>query len=124
MREITTTSGKFEFRLLEDLTALVARWLHVNSLQRTFALDIPEFILSNYVVMFKILVPYEQMLSDGEQVRRLDQIYSDMEYGKVASHTSIERQGTPVVNGDLNPKNVLPDEAKVAVTHEDDFGIA
>ncbi|KAK8589392.1 hypothetical protein V6N12_023790 [Hibiscus sabdariffa] len=66
MRETKTTSGKFGLRLLEDLTALAAGgsacWLHVSSLQRTFALDILEFILSNYVVMFKILVPYEQVL--------------------------------------------------------------
>ncbi|XP_039022425.1 protein MON2 homolog isoform X2 [Hibiscus syriacus] len=66
MRETTTTSGKLGLRLLEDLTALAAGgsacWLRVSSLQRTFALDILEFILSNYVVMFKILVPYEQVL--------------------------------------------------------------
>ncbi|KAA3472809.1 protein MON2-like protein isoform X1 [Gossypium australe] len=66
MREATTSSGKLGLRLLEDLTALAAGgsacWLHVSSLQRTFALDILEFILSNYVAMFKILVPYEQVL--------------------------------------------------------------
>ncbi|KAH1083507.1 hypothetical protein J1N35_023268 [Gossypium stocksii] len=66
MRETATSSGKLGLRLLEDLTALAAGgsacWLHVSSLQRTFALDILEFILSNYVAMFKILVPYEQVL--------------------------------------------------------------
>ncbi|KAE8729704.1 Cysteine synthase D1 isoform 1 [Hibiscus syriacus] len=66
MRETTTTSGKLGLRLLEDLTALAAGgsacWLRVSSLQRTFALDILEFILSNYVIIFKILVPYEQVL--------------------------------------------------------------
>ncbi|KAK8329064.1 hypothetical protein V6Z12_A11G294300 [Gossypium hirsutum] len=66
VRETATSSGKLGLRLLEDLTALAAGgsacWLHVSSLQRTFALDILEFILSNYVAMFKILVPYEQVL--------------------------------------------------------------
>lgn len=66
MRETLTNAGKLGLRLLEDLTALAAGgsaiWLHVNSLQRIFALDILEFILSNYVVIFKVLVPYEQVL--------------------------------------------------------------
>ncbi|GMI84989.1 hypothetical protein like AT5G27970 [Hibiscus trionum] len=65
-RETTTSAGKLGLRLLEDLTALAAGgsacWLRVNSIQRTFALDILEFILSNYVAMFKILVSYEQAL--------------------------------------------------------------
>ncbi|XP_011003788.1 PREDICTED: protein MON2 homolog isoform X2 [Populus euphratica] len=65
-RETLTNAGKLGLRLLEDLTALAAGgsaiWLHVNSLQRIFALDILEFILSNYVVIFKVLVPYEQVL--------------------------------------------------------------
>ncbi|XP_021281523.1 protein MON2 homolog isoform X1 [Herrania umbratica] len=66
MRETTTSAGKLGLRLLEDLTALAAGgsacWLRVSSLQRTFVLDILEFILSNYVAMFKILVSYEQVL--------------------------------------------------------------
>ncbi|OMO62280.1 hypothetical protein CCACVL1_22908 [Corchorus capsularis] len=66
MRETTTSTGKLGLRLLEDLTALAAGgsacWLRVSSLQRTFALDILEFILSNYVAMFKMLVSYEQVL--------------------------------------------------------------
>ncbi|XP_022719220.1 protein MON2 homolog isoform X2 [Durio zibethinus] len=66
MRETITSAGKLGLRLLEDLTALAAGgsacWLRVSFLQRTFALDILEFILSNYVAMFKILVSYEQVL--------------------------------------------------------------
>ncbi|XVF06259.1 hypothetical protein REPUB_Repub06bG0032300 [Reevesia pubescens] len=66
LRETITSAGKLGLRLLEDLTALAAGgsacWLRVSSLQRTFALDILEFILSNYVAMFKILVSYEQVL--------------------------------------------------------------
>lgn len=65
-RGTSTSAGKLGLRLLEDLTALAAggsaTWLRVNSLQRTFALDILEFILSNYVTIFKTLVPYEQVL--------------------------------------------------------------
>ncbi|KAJ4841109.1 hypothetical protein Tsubulata_003740 [Turnera subulata] len=66
MREIITTAGKLGLRLLEDLTALAAGgsaiWLRVNSVQRIFALDILEFVLANYVVIFKTLVPYDQVL--------------------------------------------------------------
>ncbi|XP_031260059.1 protein MON2 homolog [Pistacia vera] len=66
MRETQTNVGKIGLRLLEDLTALAAggsaTWLHVNSLQRTFALDILEFVLSNYVFAFRMLVSYEQVL--------------------------------------------------------------
>ncbi|GAV64231.1 Sec7_N domain-containing protein [Cephalotus follicularis] len=66
MREILTKPGKLGLRLLEDLTALAAggsaNWLRVGSLQRTFALDILEFILSNYVAVFRILISYEQVL--------------------------------------------------------------
>ncbi|KAJ4955381.1 hypothetical protein NE237_012164 [Protea cynaroides] len=66
MRESLTEAGKLGLRLLEDLTALAAggsvTWLRVNSLQQTFALDILEFILSNYVAIFRTLVPYEQVL--------------------------------------------------------------
>ncbi|XP_059291369.1 uncharacterized protein LOC132044850 isoform X2 [Lycium ferocissimum] len=66
MRDTLTKSGKFALRLLEDLTALAAGgsavWLRVSSIQRTFALDILEFILSNYVVLFRALVPFEEVL--------------------------------------------------------------
>ncbi|KAL5566940.1 hypothetical protein UlMin_030104 [Ulmus minor] len=65
-RETLTKAGKLGLRLLEDLTALAASgsaiWLRVNSLQRSFALDILEFILSNYVAVFRALLPYEQVL--------------------------------------------------------------
>ncbi|KAK7356012.1 hypothetical protein VNO80_15278 [Phaseolus coccineus] len=66
MRENLTETGKLGLRLLEDLTSLAAggsaNWLRVNILQRTFALDILEFILSNYVAVFRTLLPYEQAL--------------------------------------------------------------
>lgn len=66
MRENLSKAGKLGLRLLEDLTALAAggsaTWLWVSSLPRTFALDILEFILSNYAVMFRALVSYEQVL--------------------------------------------------------------
>ncbi|XP_071711861.1 uncharacterized protein [Rutidosis leptorrhynchoides] len=66
MRETPTKAGKLGLRLLEDLTALAAGgsaiWLRVGSIQRTFALDILEFILSNYVAVFRTLLPYEQVL--------------------------------------------------------------
>ncbi|XP_042513144.1 protein MON2 homolog isoform X2 [Macadamia integrifolia] len=66
MRENLTKAGKLGLRLLEDLTALAAggsvTWLRVLSLQQTFALDILEFILSNYVAIFRTLVSYEQVL--------------------------------------------------------------
>ncbi|XP_014513361.1 protein MON2 homolog isoform X1 [Vigna radiata var. radiata] len=65
-RENLTETGKLGLRLLEDLTSLAAggsaNWLRVNILQRTFALDILEFILSNYVAIFRTLLPYEQVL--------------------------------------------------------------
>ncbi|KAL4582852.1 hypothetical protein LXL04_007413 [Taraxacum kok-saghyz] len=66
MRENPTKAGKLGLRLLEDLTALAAGgsaiWLRVGSIQRAFALDILEFILSNYVAVFRTLLPYEQVL--------------------------------------------------------------
>ncbi|KAI5676523.1 hypothetical protein M9H77_07473 [Catharanthus roseus] len=66
MRGTLTNSGKLGLRLLEDLTALAAGgsaiWLRVISIQRTFVLDILEFALSNYAVLFRTLVPYEQVL--------------------------------------------------------------
>ncbi|XP_022155395.1 protein MON2 homolog isoform X2 [Momordica charantia] len=65
-RENLTKAGRLGLQLLEDLTALAAggsaTWLRPISFQRTFALDILEFILSNYVAVFRILVPYEQVL--------------------------------------------------------------
>ncbi|KAL2942428.1 Protein MON2-like protein [Bienertia sinuspersici] len=65
-RESITKAGAVGLRLLEDLTALAAggsaTWLHISSVQRSFALDILEFVLSNYVAVFRTLVPYEQVL--------------------------------------------------------------
>ncbi|PON87081.1 Mon2, dimerization and cyclophilin-binding domain containing protein [Trema orientale] len=94
MRESLTKAGKLGLRLLEDLTALSASgsaiWLHVNSLQRSFVLDIldplessidpdnehiiineiavvivilpDKFILSSYAAVFRTLFPYQQVL--------------------------------------------------------------
>ncbi|XP_010923723.2 uncharacterized protein [Elaeis guineensis] len=66
LRKGLTKAGKLGLRLLEDLTALAAGgssiWLRVHLLQRTFALDILEFILSHYVAVFQTLVSYEQVL--------------------------------------------------------------
>ncbi|CAA6667168.1 unnamed protein product [Spirodela intermedia] len=66
LRENLSKSGKLGVRLLEDLTALAAGgsavWLRVHSLQRTFSLDIVDFILSNYVAVFRTLAMYEQVL--------------------------------------------------------------
>ncbi|XP_028770763.1 protein MON2 homolog isoform X2 [Neltuma alba] len=65
-RETLTETGKLGLRLLEDLTSLAAGgsaiWLRANILQRAFALDILEFVLSNYVAVFRTLLPYEQIL--------------------------------------------------------------
>ncbi|KAI9098922.1 hypothetical protein K1719_024689 [Acacia pycnantha] len=65
-KETLTETGKLGLRLLEDLTSLAAGgsaiWLRANILQRAFALDILEFILSNYVAVFRTLLPYEQVL--------------------------------------------------------------
>lgn len=65
-KENLTQAGKLGLRLFEDLTAFAAggsaTWLRVAALQRTFALDILEFVLSNYVSVFRTLVPYEQVL--------------------------------------------------------------
>lgn len=66
MKNDLSNSGKLGLRLLEDLTALAAGgsaiWLRCNSIQRTFVLDIVEFVLSNYVALFRTLVPYVQLL--------------------------------------------------------------
>ncbi|KAJ7973440.1 protein MON2-like isoform X1 [Quillaja saponaria] len=66
MRDTLTKAGKVGLRLLEDLTALAAGgsaiWLHASSIQRTFALDILEFVLANYVMVFRTLVLYKQVL--------------------------------------------------------------
>ncbi|KAE9589615.1 putative mon2, dimerization and cyclophilin-binding domain, guanine nucleotide exchange factor [Lupinus albus] len=65
-RETLTETGKLGLRLLEDLTSLAAGgsaiWLRTNIHQRAFALDILEFILSSYVAVFRMLLPYEQAL--------------------------------------------------------------
>ncbi|CAH8359815.1 unnamed protein product [Eruca vesicaria subsp. sativa] len=66
VRETLSETGKLGLRLLEDLTASAAggsaAWLHVTSLPRTFSLELIEFVLSNYISVFKILLPYEQVL--------------------------------------------------------------
>uniref|UniRef100_A0A1J3F4G6 Protein MON2-like protein n=1 Tax=Noccaea caerulescens TaxID=107243 RepID=A0A1J3F4G6_NOCCA len=66
MRDTLSDTGKLGLRLLEDLTASAAggsaAWLHVTSLPRTFSLELIEFVLSNYISVFKILLPYEQVL--------------------------------------------------------------
>ncbi|KFK26462.1 hypothetical protein AALP_AA8G252200 [Arabis alpina] len=66
MRDTLSETGKLGLRLLEDLTASAAggsaAWLHVASLPRTFSLELIEFVLSNYISVFKILLPYEQVL--------------------------------------------------------------
>ncbi|XP_051116570.1 uncharacterized protein LOC127241447 isoform X2 [Andrographis paniculata] len=64
-RTTLSNSGKLGLILLEDLTTLAAggsaTWLHVGSIQRSFALDLIEFVLSNYVVLFRTLIPFEQV---------------------------------------------------------------
>ncbi|KAJ3696126.1 hypothetical protein LUZ60_001503 [Juncus effusus] len=66
LREELSKEGKLGLRLLEDLTALAAGgsavWLRSTSIQRIFALDILEFVLSNYVAIFRTLLPYQQVL--------------------------------------------------------------
>ncbi|KAL8061656.1 hypothetical protein ABFX02_02G099900 [Erythranthe guttata] len=66
MRETLTKPGKLGLCLLEDLTTVAAGgsaiWLRVGSVQRSFALDLLEFILSNYVVLFRTLIPFQQVL--------------------------------------------------------------
>ncbi|XP_075500953.1 uncharacterized protein LOC142539404 isoform X2 [Primulina tabacum] len=66
MRDTLTESGKLGLCLLEDLTTLAAGgsaiWLRANSIQRSFALDLLEFILCNYVVLFRALIPFERVL--------------------------------------------------------------
>ncbi|KAL2622814.1 hypothetical protein R1flu_003019 [Riccia fluitans] len=61
-----TQAGRLGLRLFEDLTALAGggtcNWLHVSSLQRTFALDMLEYVLSHYVPVFRKLGPYQQVL--------------------------------------------------------------
>ncbi|KAL9233252.1 hypothetical protein vseg_008273 [Gypsophila vaccaria] len=65
-KDSLTETGTIGLLLLEDLTALAAGgsavWLHITSVQRSFALDILEFVLSNYVAVFRTLEPYEQVL--------------------------------------------------------------
>ncbi|XP_010494058.1 PREDICTED: protein MON2 homolog isoform X4 [Camelina sativa] len=65
-RDTLSETGKLGLRLLEDLTASAAggsaAWLHVASLPSTFSLELIEFVLSNYISVFKILLPYEQVL--------------------------------------------------------------
>eukprot|EP00249_Psilotum_nudum_P022267 c28446_g1_i3 orf=509-5821(-) len=65
-KEQMSQAARLGLRLFEDLTALAAggsaAWLNVPFLQRTFALDIIEYVLSNYVSIFKKLGPYQSVL--------------------------------------------------------------
>ncbi|KAK7838901.1 protein mon2 like protein [Quercus suber] len=90
MRETMSKAGKLGLRLLEDLTALAAGgsaiWLRVNSLQRTFVLDILEFILSNYVAVFRTLIPYEQVLQHQICSLLMTSIRTNSEVFKLLEH--------------------------------------
>ncbi|CAI5473000.1 unnamed protein product [Closterium sp. Yama58-4] len=59
-------AARMGLRLLEDLAALAAgqqaQWLHVPSLQRTFALEMLEYVVSHYATLFRRLSPYQQVL--------------------------------------------------------------
>ncbi|CAI5991186.1 unnamed protein product [Closterium sp. NIES-64] len=59
-------AARMGLRLLEDLAALAAgqqaQWLHVPSLQRTFALEMLEYVVSHYATLFRRLTPYQQVL--------------------------------------------------------------
>eukprot|EP00897_Mesotaenium_endlicherianum_P003848 jgi/Mesen1/3491/ME000197S02510 len=61
-----TPAARLGLRLFEDLHALAAglpaSWLHVPSLPRAFALDMLEYVISHYIVVFRKLVPFEQVL--------------------------------------------------------------
>lgn len=65
-KEQMTQAARLGLRLFEDLTALatggLATWLRVPFLQRTFALDMIEYVLSNYVSVFRKLAPYQLVL--------------------------------------------------------------
>ncbi|CAN8255686.1 unnamed protein product [Cochlearia groenlandica] len=66
MGDTLSENGTLGMRLLEDLTASAAggsaAWLHSTSLPRTFSLELIEFVLSNYISVFKTLLPYERVL--------------------------------------------------------------
>ncbi|CAI5471017.1 unnamed protein product [Closterium sp. Yama58-4] len=59
-------AARMGLRLLEDLAALAAgqqaQWLHVPSLQRTFALEMLVYVVSHYATLFRRLSPYQQVL--------------------------------------------------------------
>eukprot|EP00250_Pteridium_aquilinum_P017543 c23683_g1_i1 orf=245-5539(+) len=65
-KEQMTQAARLGLRLFEDLTAVAsggpASWLRVPFLQRTFALDMIEYVLSNYVSIFRKLGPYQMVL--------------------------------------------------------------
>ncbi|KAH7372647.1 hypothetical protein KP509_17G014700 [Ceratopteris richardii] len=65
-KEQMTQAARLGLRLFEDLTAVAtggpASWLRVHFLQRTFALDMIEYVLSNYVSIFWKLGPYQSVL--------------------------------------------------------------
>ncbi|KAG0558241.1 hypothetical protein KC19_10G013800 [Ceratodon purpureus] len=57
--------GRLALHLFEDLTSFAgggsATWLQVPQLQRSFALDMLEYVLSHYAVIFKRLSPFAQI---------------------------------------------------------------
>ncbi|KAI5060182.1 hypothetical protein GOP47_0024602 [Adiantum capillus-veneris] len=65
-KEQMTQAARLGLRLFEDLTAVAtggpASWLRVPLLQRTFSLDMIEYVLSNYVSIFRKLGPYQLVL--------------------------------------------------------------
>lgn len=65
-KEQMTQAARLGLRLFEDLTAVAtggpASWLRIAFLQRTFALDMIEYVLSNYVSIFRKLGPYQLVL--------------------------------------------------------------
>ncbi|GAB4855419.1 hypothetical protein Ancab_024046 [Ancistrocladus abbreviatus] len=95
MRETLTKAGKLGLRLLEDLTALAAggsaNWLNVSSIQRSFALDILEFVLSNYAAVFRTLVPYEQVLRHQICSLLMTSVRTNVEFEGEAGEPSFRR---------------------------------
>lgn len=65
-KEQMTQAARLGLRLFEDLTAVAtggpAIWLRVSFLQRTFVLDMIEYVLSNYASIFRKLGPYQLVL--------------------------------------------------------------
>ncbi|EFJ19302.1 hypothetical protein SELMODRAFT_444206 [Selaginella moellendorffii] len=65
-RVFMTQEGRLGLKLFEDLTSLAAggqaKWLSFHSLQRTFAFDMLDYVLSNYISLFKNIRPYQEVL--------------------------------------------------------------